>query len=306
MMQFAVDAWEPDYGAGGDSTHLDKTEGMVDVGVELGAAEWEPVDPGAVDPPESVMFVDGVRRIDARLWITSADGLVHPGVCASFAAGAVVARGGEASVEAIKVGRGLFALAGEGLGPIVTKDVTYALYPVADDSSEGLYLGVHEQMTALELSIESDGIDLVVFDGPLRGRQSATAVGYVKTHHVQYLPEDQQRVVYRLAPGQRSPLFLVGGQGFSRWSWYVRLPGPITHPLAGVVRCELAGLGTVDDAAWRASLVTATLGRFASEPHKDGRAPQNLYPIAGLERELQRRLGDRVFLERGLRLAASG
>ena len=43
------------------------------------------------------------------------------------------------------------------------------------------------------------------------------------------------------------------------------------------------------------------LGRFASTEYKDGRAPQNLYPIAGLERELRRRLGDQQLLYRSLR-----
>ena len=39
-------------------------------------------------------------------------------------------------------------------------------------------------------------------------------------------------------------------------------------------------------------------------PPKDPRAPQNLYPIAGLERELRRRLGDPALLYRSLRAAA--
>jgi hypothetical protein len=51
--------------------------------------------------------------------------------------------------------------------------------------------------------------------------------------------------------------------------------------------------------------VGATLPRFASQPHNDPRAPQNLHPIAGLERELKRRLGDRDLLERALRQAAA-
>jgi hypothetical protein len=50
--------------------------------------------------------------------------------------------------------------------------------------------------------------------------------------------------------------------------------------------------------------VAATLPRFASQPHNDPRAPQNLHPIAGLERELKRRLGDPLLLERALRQAA--
>ncbi|MFS8586536.1 MAG: hypothetical protein FWJ72_15825, partial [Acidimicrobiia bacterium] len=54
----------------------------------------------------------------------------------------------------------------------------------------------------------------------------------------------------------------------------------------------------------RADVVAATLPRFASQPHNDPRAPQNLHPIAGLERELKRRLGDAALLERALRAAA--
>ena len=50
--------------------------------------------------------------------------------------------------------------------------------------------------------------------------------------------------------------------------------------------------------------VTATLPRFASQEHKDPRAPQNLYPIAGLERALRRRLGDARLLYRSLREAS--
>jgi len=46
------------------------------------------------------------------------------------------------------------------------------------------------------------------------------------------------------------------------------------------------------------------LPQLASSPHKDARAPQNLVPIGGLERELRRRLGDRELLYRALRAAA--
>ncbi len=52
-------------------------------------------------------------------------------------------------------------------------------------------------------------------------------------------------------------------------------------------------------------MTAAVLPRFASEPHKDTRAPQNLYPIGGLERELRRRLGDQALLFRSLKRAAA-
>jgi hypothetical protein len=48
------------------------------------------------------------------------------------------------------------------------------------------------------------------------------------------------------------------------------------------------------------------LCRYASTEYKDARAPQNLYPIGGLERELRRRLGDQKLLYRAIRRASAG
>ena len=44
-----------------------------------------------------------------------------------------------------------------------------------------------------------------------------------------------------LGAGQRTPVFRVDAQPFSRYSWYVRLPGPPGGPWAGIVRCEATG-----------------------------------------------------------------
>jgi hypothetical protein len=144
---------------------------------------------------------------------------------------------------------------------------------------------------------------LLIVDGPLKDRLVDHAVGYVKTHHVAYLPPLVQEVVPALAAGERTPVFLIGDR-FRRWSWYLRLPGDHGHGWAGVVRCEVGPDRSVADAAALADSCTVLLPRFASEAHKDERAPQNLYPIAGLERELRRRLGDPALLYRSLRAAA--
>ena len=101
-------------------------------------------------------------------------------------------------------------------------------------------------MTALESRIAArHDADLVVFDGPLRQRTDRHAIGYVKTQHVQYLPDELQVVVGRLGVGQRTPLFLLEGPA-ARYSWYLRLPGPRAQPLSGVVRVEVPALGCVD------------------------------------------------------------
>ena len=161
-------------------------------------------------------------------------------------------------------------------------------------------------MTELESEMADllDEPGLIVFDGPLGTRDGGNAAGYIKSQHVQYLAPDLFAVVGRLRPGQRTPVFHIGGE-LANWSWYVRLPGPRSHTASGIVRLELPGLGDVSCAVSRADQITALLPRFASEPHKDARAPQNLYPIAGLERQLRRHLGDATLLDRALRRRAS-
>jgi hypothetical protein len=95
------------------------------------------------------------------------------------------------------------------------------------------------------------------------------------------------------------------GTNWRRYSWYLRLPCDPGAPWAGIVRVECSADLDVADAVNLANLSQAALGRFASTEYKDARAPQNLYPIAGLERELRRRLGHPGLLYRALRRAAS-
>jgi hypothetical protein len=52
-----------------------------------------------------------------------------------------------------------------------------------------------------------------------------------------------------------------------------------------------------------ADRTAAVLPLVASEPHLDPRAPQNLVPIAALERQLRHRMGDRGLVYRALREA---
>jgi hypothetical protein len=303
-LEFTVETWAPEYGVTADAERLEQAEGDVVFDAEHPAGEWSAIDPQPpATPPEQVVFIDGVRRVDARVWITDGS-RTHSGLCASVAAGAVCCREGEARVVGSTVFRGVYADATVAGGPIVTRHGAYDFVPCTSSAPDDLYRAIHERMTLLETQIEGVDAELVVFDGPLRGRTYLEGVGFIKTQHVQYLPDREQQVLTTLRAGQRTPLFLIGGSRFTRWSWYLRLPGPFAHPMSGIARCEVPGRGSVDDAARRADTVTATLPRFASEPHKDSRAPQNLYPIAGLEDDLRHRLGDRDLMERALRRAA--
>jgi hypothetical protein len=307
-MKFHVESWAPEYGSPSEASLADSTA-EVDPAKEVAASEWAPITPGPdVRPPRCIVFVDGVRRVDARLWVdTPIDGL-RQGVAASYAAGAVRCDGRARLVDA-RVERGVFA-PGEGVAPIATRLATWCPFPASGEAPEQLWLAVQNRMAELEAKAAiaagagHDGA-LVVVDGPLRDRRHVPGVvGYVKTHAVHYLSPGLEETIGALTPGQRTPLFHIGG-GFPRWSWYVRLPYAAGHPWAGVIRAEAPPDLPVLDAARTADSVAAVLPRFASQPHKDPRAPQNLHPIAGLERELRRRLGDPRLLERQLRIAAA-
>ena len=182
----------------------------------------------------------------------------------------------------------------------------YGLHPCVSDRPEDLSQQLQRAMGGLEtqVAMRAGGAELVVLDGPLSGRESVPgAMGYIKSHRVEYLPPANAAAVAALAAGERSPVFFIEST-WSRYSWYVRLPGGAGHPWAGIARCEAAKQLTPAEAIALADRSAATLPRYASEPYREPRAPQNLYPVAGLEQQLRHRLGDGALLERALRVAA--
>jgi hypothetical protein len=379
-MRFSVDAWDPAYGTNLElEDFLGESTARVEVNVELPASRWRAIDPDqdrAV--PAALLFVDGVRRIEARVWIEEnpPDGGLAPeasaALCASYAAGVVCCCGPQAHIAAVETRRGLFTVA-----PRAESIVTWAgeytacrtkahpdrPLPVTLSQALQRRLGDIEVQVAVaaRASVAGHGVpeggDLLVIDGPLRGRQHLPrAIGYIKSHRTTYLPAQLNALVAALRPGQRTPVFLIG-TSWDRHTWYLRLPGAAYPgaanpgaaypgaanpgaaypsaanpgladpgrvdpraaypgaaspgsaglggpPWAGIVRIECSADLPVSEVTNLAALSQACLGRFASAEYKDTRAPQNLYPIAGLERELRRRLGDPRLLYRALRLSA--
>ena len=142
----------------------------------------------------------------------------------------------------------------------------------------------------------------VVADGPISELSAVSKVGYIKSHRVPYLPPERMGIVARLGAGERTPLFTIGQ--YKRYSWYLRLADfPDGHSWTGVVRCEASAALSKEDAVVIADRTAALLPLVGSEPHVDPRAPQNLVPIASLERELRRRLGDPGLVQRELQAA---
>ena len=319
-MRFSVDPWDPSYG-----TSLDAERGesaaQVTLDVELPGAEWQPIDPDpAAVAPEAVLFVDGVRRVDAQVWVHGPSGEAAPALCASYAAGVVCCCPDQgAHLVTADVRRGLFTTADEG-ADLVTAAGRYEAVKTETRTPETanvapmqlLSLALQRGLMAAEQeaaeqarSGHSSADDLLVVDGPLHERRRLPrAIGFVKTHRSEYLPERLVGGVAALRAGQRTPVFRVGSR-FEVYTWYLRLPCAPGAPWAGVVRVDCSAELSAAEAAALAATSQVTLGRFASTEYKDSRAPQNLYPIAGLERALRRRLGEPGVLYRALRRAAA-
>ena len=312
-MRFAVDPWDPTYGSALDA-ELGASTAEVDADVEVPAARWAPVapDPGMA-PPAAVLFVDGVRRVDAQLWIDEPEGAV-PALCASYAAGVVRCGADGAHLTAARVRRGLVTTA-DGAVDLVTGAGTYRRVRAAarpdTPPMQLLSLALQRDLADVELLAAAEARDevpedddLLVVDGPLRGRQHlARTVGVIKSHRSDYLPPALGGVVATLGAGERTPVFRLGSS-WERFTWYLRLPCRPSHAWAGIVRVEASAELSRDAVAALATRSQVTLPRYASAEYKDARAPQNLYPVAGLERELRRRLGHAERLYRALRRAA--
>jgi hypothetical protein len=263
-------------------------------------------------PPDVVLLVDGVRRIDAYLWAEAEDGSSQPVVAASYAAGVVRCdlRRKVAEVVHHRVERGLFTALPDAT-PLGSPPAVYLPKPAKGAQHEELATAVQGAMLTLELVVSEearkstmDDDDLLVTDGPLRGRHRlARALGYTKSLDTRYLAPAQARVVTSCRPGERSPVFRTGPQ-WPHYSWYLRLPGDTSHPWAGIVRVQGSPDLTPQQAIALADRSAVTLPRFASRSYKDPRAPQNLIPIAGLERRLRGLLGDPRLLHRALTKAS--
>jgi hypothetical protein len=311
---FTVDPWDPGYGLAFseemDGETLEESSAELSLDLEIPAAQWHPISP---DPnlrlPSTLLFLDGVRRIDARIWVHGSNPQPAPGIAASFAAG-LVCCDGAARVADVTVERGLFTVAPEA-ADIITRFARYPARIAAGSALDQLSLALQQRLTNAEVQLavmfrtqHRGEDDLLVVDGPLRGRTHlARTIGYIKTHHASYLPADQAAVVGALAPGQRTPAFTMG-TSWRRNSWYLQLPGTLGAPWSGIVRLECSAELPPAQVTQLADLTARLLPPLASTPHKDPRAPQNLVPIGGLERELRRRLGDQQVLYRGLRAAA--
>jgi uncharacterized protein len=318
VLVLRADPWRPDHGMGFEAAVEEEPAARASPFVER--EDWsEPVSAEGREDPGPVWFVDGVRRVDVRL-IADADGRRVPGLFGSYAVGSVCSDG-TATFGEHRVGR--VVVTGGGVQPervdVTIGATALSFDPVCEEGSEPdkplwrLQQVMRRAEADLAASLAAQTDRIVLVDGPLglRDPTACPVVGVVKRYQHQYLGPEEESLIGRLKPGERTPLFGLGipDQPVERYAWYTRLvPWRAPwHDHAGVVRCEVpAGLGLAD-AVEVAGAVSALLPRYAGRP-TDPRAPQNLAPVGGLETWLRHRLGHAGIIRRALmiRLAEEG
>jgi hypothetical protein len=174
-----VDTWDPSYGSSLAGEGRSLSEARVDT--ELECTDWVPITPGSVAEARLVRLVDGVRRIDARIWVDDPDNPAPPGlgIAASYAAGVVTCdlALGSAELSMALVERGLFSA--NALAPLEVRGAVYASYPVGRDDPAELDAALQARLRELEIRVAGtagDDHDLLIVDGPLRGRSSLEAI----------------------------------------------------------------------------------------------------------------------------------
>jgi hypothetical protein len=280
-----------------------------DVDPYVETRDWAPVAPEPRALPESVVFVDGVQRVEMRV-IGEEDGRMVYGALASVAVGAVSHSIGRATTQSQLPDRILALSDGGGeTPPLALQCGPITLDFRATNSATTGILGVFDALTSARRDAETRlgeslvvaGHPLVIMDGRLNfgSSRNSIAVGLVKTMQKQYLEGDQLRVLSEIGCGQRTPLFRIA-RDRPVYSWYTRLAGSraFDHPWTGLVRLETPDSETLQSTVQLADVISQHLPRFASQSAWDPRAPQNLYPIAALESLLRHELGDHEWIRR--------
>jgi len=308
-IRLRLDPWPGDYDGALQIEEFDQTQ-TAEIDTEVETTSWSAI-PSLPDcgRPSQIAFIDGVRRIDARVLGESSSGQPVYGMFGSMAAGVVEVEGNQASFKQVAVRRYLILGSNESgsaealqIGNVL---VTFESYSTVDSAPNAPMQALQNLMRSEEVSLaeQMEGSGACVFaDGPLSyfsGVKHQT-IGVIKRLYQPYIPGPQFALLSQLQLGERTPVFAIRDGKYDRYAWYLRLarPRPMDYGVAGVVRLEVrSGIG-VEKAIDLANTSAGCLPKFASDSTRDPRSPQNLAPIGALEQELRRRLGDAITIRR--------
>lgn len=278
---------------------------IIDASVEM--AVWGPVQATVAAEMPELAFVDGVERRECRVWGTG-DGLPRLGMMVSYGAGAIVP-GSVEPVRHVEVHHRILMTKG-GSTPVIRlrADNTVVEYEPAHNAGEDIdSIGatLRQLRADLEARVVIRLIDehagLIVVDGRLPPITHSKAVGLIKTpHRIPVAEPAHIEVLMKLRAGERSPVFRRRRSERDFYSWFVGLRdlGRFDVALSNLALIEMDDAVPRAEALEVANVTASALPLYASAPYEDPRAPQNLLPVAQLERELRHRLGDADIIDR--------
>ncbi len=310
MTVLRIDPWEPEFGASVEAEDdPDRPPPPLEFDEPLA---WAPI---TCMPPATVpccAFIDGVRRVDTRLFAEEAD-VVAPALAGSWAVG-VAWSSRPPVVDTVKVRRVIVLGRGLDHGTITASigghRIEYRV--VASDARtpkqvlDKLQDAMRTDEAALAQAVADTGrAEVIVQDGPLDYHGGKPTVGLVKRQTQRYLDTERQRLLAMLEVGQRTPLFRFERGRIPRYSWYARIAPRrrIDGSIAGLVRLESHQEAGLEETRRLADTISGMLPSFAAPMWRDARAPQNLYPVGQLETVLRNRLGERDVVRRAVEAA---
>jgi len=303
-----LDPWPPEYESSVQFGNFEEeVAGLIDATVETPV--WKSISPQSHFDRPNLCFVDGVRRVEARV-IADVDGKPVHGLFGSTAVGSARICGKKAHFDHLELKR--FLILGAGLREsamirVGDRDLQFEGVSSSCNSPIEILGELQNFMRTLEAdlgqSLAPSGA-CVFADGPLTYYAIAKqeVVGIVKSIYLPYLSPAHFAIVSRLDAGYRTPMFAIKDGKYNRYSWFLRVAEgrAVDHSLAGILRLEVREAIGKDTAKAMADLSATELPRFASSPIRDPRAPQNLVPIGALEDRLRLQLGDAVLVRRGI------
>jgi hypothetical protein len=309
QIRLTLDPWPAEYESSFEIDDFDEDDAKVDTDVE--GVAWQAIEPPKQERPGVLYFIDGVRRVEARVILDDGSGRIIRGLFGSAAVGAVRVESKMASFEEIRVKR--LIVAGTGILPeaelltVGNTQLPFEPISVADTTPLGPIGGLQNLMRTEEATLGealASKADCVFAVGPLTYFSGVmqTTVGVIKRLIEPYLSALQFELVRRLGTGQRTPLFVITRPKYDRYSWYLRVGQPrvMDHDVAGVLRLEVRSGAGIERARELADLSASCIPSFVGETFRDPRAPQNLLPIGALENKLRHRLGDSLTIRRAI------
>jgi hypothetical protein len=313
-MKLRLDPWATEYNTAYYAEEVTvATPDYIDPYVETDS--WRPITP---EPTflswERLFFIDGSRRIEARLLLEDDQEQIAFGAMGTCAVGVVdccpyqqrQARVFETYIRRICALSGGHTMRDFAIVSTANQfgNLEYQVISTNHREAEAIVMELQSEMLKQEAQVASRLAHhqqaLVICDGQRpQLSQDKNVIGYLKTIHDTRLSKEHLSIVRLLEQSQRSPIYKVNYKDSHYYEWFLRLrdPRPWFYSLAGMVRIQ-AYDDDVTNMIELANWTCLNLPKFASKQHQDPRAPQQLLPIRALESELKRRMGNPQLIRR--------